>query len=52
MVIEESGWFMIMNGYLSGPQVTNALKALQEIEDEFGVWREMGHGWSVHWYLK
>lgn len=50
MVIEESGWFMVLNGYVSGPQVTNALKALQEIEDEFGLYHEQGYGWSVHWY--
>jgi hypothetical protein len=53
-VIEESSWYNILNGNYQYPEdceaVEDALERLQELEEKFGVWHELGYAWSIHWY--
>lgn len=46
-VIEESGWYYILNGY-EGP--AQAAVELRELEEKHGVYHELGYAWSMHWY--
>jgi len=46
-VIEESGWYMVLNGY-SGPY--EAATELRQLEEQHGVYHELGYAWSMHWY--
>jgi hypothetical protein len=46
-IIEESGWYMVLNGY-SGPY--EAATELRQLEEKYGVYHELGYAWSMHWY--
>lgn len=46
-VIEESGWYYVLNGH-SGP--SEAAVELRELEEQYGVYHELGYAWSMHWY--
>jgi hypothetical protein len=50
IVIEESPWYNVLNGLVDSKAAADASDALEDLMEEHGVWYELGHAWSMHFY--